>query len=234
MQRYNFFYNNVRLLIAKYEQSYQTKTIAENCLMFNPTLDLADFFSRFLSDEQNFDLLYANEIEEKQIKKAIYNFFIVKRAAGGIVFKDNAILTIFRFSRWDFPKGHIEAGETDADAALREVTEETGISELIIEKDLNFTYHIFKNENDRFVLKKTHWYQMRTSSENTLVPQTEEQILTAKWLPFSQWDSIVENTYPTIVELLAQLESKGCLNCILKATVPLIAKQDTTINLSPQ
>ncbi|MCL2130911.1 MAG: NUDIX domain-containing protein [Lentimicrobiaceae bacterium] len=205
MQRYSFFYNSARLLIAKHEHNHQTKTQTENCFTFNISLDLTDIFSKFLSSEQNFDLFYANETEENQIKNVLHDFFIFERAAGGIVFKNDAILTIFRLNRWDFPKGHIEAGETDTAAALREVTEETGIDELTIEKDLHYTRHIYKNENDRFVLKETHWYQMQTASEKVLCPQTEENILTAKWIPFSQRNRIIENTYPSIVELLGRV-----------------------------
>lgn len=51
---------------------------------------------------------------------------IVARRAGG-----NWRLLILRaFRNWDFPKGLIEAGEDPLDAAKREATEETGISEL--------------------------------------------------------------------------------------------------------
>src|SRR3990167_10519187 len=35
---------------------------------------------------------------------------------------------------WDFPKGHLEIGESSEDAALREVKEETGVKAEIIEK----------------------------------------------------------------------------------------------------
>ena len=205
MQSYKLFYNNVRLLVARYEQNYQTKTNSENCFLFEISFNLSDFFSKFLSSEQDFDLLYTTETEEKQIKNAWNDFFVFERAAGGIVLKDNAMLCIFRFNRWDFPKGHIEVGEQDAVAALREVTEETGIEGLTIEKDLAYTYHIFKNETMGFTLKETHWYQMRTASKKTLVPQTEEGILIAQWMPFAKRDVIVENTYPAIVELLERV-----------------------------
>ncbi|HVE74381.1 MAG TPA: NUDIX hydrolase [Mycobacteriales bacterium] len=35
---------------------------------------------------------------------------------------------------WSLPKGHVEAGETEEDAAVREVTEETGIEGRILGK----------------------------------------------------------------------------------------------------
>ena len=202
MQSYKIFYNNAHIFVAKYEQHYQTKINSENCFLFTENLDLEAVFSQFLTNKQNVNLLYVNELEEGQIKKSLHNFFIVQRAAGGIVFKNDAVLSIFRLNRWDFPKGHVEAGETDTEAALREVTEETGIDELTIEKDLNHTYHIFRDKDQDFVLKETHWYQMRTASEKSPIPQTEEGIHLAKWIPFSQRNIIIENTYPAIVELL--------------------------------
>ena len=205
MQSYKLFYNNVRLLVARYEQNYQTEICSENCFLFSVSLDLEKILSDFLSSEQNIDLLYVNETEERQIKEALHNFFIFQRAAGGIVFKNDAVLSIFRLNRWDFPKGHVEDGETDAHAALREVAEETGMDELTIEKDLNYTYHIFRDKDHGFVLKETHWYQMRTASEKTPVPQTQENILLAEWIPASQRNIILENTYSTIIELLERL-----------------------------
>ena len=236
MQSYTIFYNNARLRIANSEHNYQTENCTENCFEVKNIFPIRhselvsespanggiagqarndggrDVFTKilknFLSSEQNIDLLYATESEEQQLKKAISDFFILKRAAGGVVFKDDALLSIFRFDRWDFPKGHIENGELATDAALREVTEETGIDQLIIEKDLGYTYHIFKNENDNFILKETHWFGMRTASEKELVPQTEEAISAVKWIPFSQRNRIIENTYPAIAELLDRVTTK--------------------------
>ena len=207
MQKYKIFYNNVRLIVVKHESSYLTETSPENCFFFDSSQDITILFEHFLDLEQDLDLLYEYESEDEQIMQALCDFFIFQRAAGGIVFKDKSILSIFRNNRWDFPKGHIEANETDADAALREVTEETGIDNLTIEKDLDYTYHVYKNEDNQFVLKETHWYQMRTSSDKTLVPQTEEGISAVKWIPFSQRKVVVENTYPAIVELLKKC---GC------------------------
>ena len=50
------------------------------------------------------------------------------RAAGGIVWRDGEVLLVHRpkYDDWTFPKGKADDGETDEDAALREVEEETG------------------------------------------------------------------------------------------------------------
>lgn len=52
-------------------------------------------------------------------------------SAGTIVFRWNGplreVLMIRSGSSWAFPKGHIEAGETALEAAVRETEEETGI-----------------------------------------------------------------------------------------------------------
>ena len=42
--------------------------------------------------------------------------------------------------RWDLPKGHVDAGETNLQCALRELVEETGIpnSDLIIDPGFRF------------------------------------------------------------------------------------------------
>lgn len=50
---------------------------------------------------------------------------IVRRGAGEIRY-----LLLRAYRNWDFPKGLIEEGEAPLDAALREATEETGLTEL--------------------------------------------------------------------------------------------------------
>ena len=41
-------------------------------------------------------------------------------------------LLLRAYKNWDFPKGLVESGEEPLDAALREVTEETGLRELAL------------------------------------------------------------------------------------------------------
>ena len=51
---------------------------------------------------------------------------VIARRRGG----DWRLLVLRSFRNWDFPKGLVEAGEDELDAAKREATEETGITDL--------------------------------------------------------------------------------------------------------
>lgn len=57
-----------------------------------------------------------------------------ERSAGAVVFISNDepeyLLLHYTASHWDFPKGNIEAGETEKEAAVREIREETGITDV--------------------------------------------------------------------------------------------------------
>ncbi|HNC84887.1 MAG TPA: NUDIX domain-containing protein, partial [Nitrospira sp.] len=71
---------------------------------------------------------------------------------------------------WSFPKGRLDAGETPAQAAVREVREETGWS-CRIDADLSTTEYWFQREGRRF-RKTVVWFKM-VPLELTGVPDGE-------------------------------------------------------------
>lgn len=82
----------------------------------------------------NIDIIEALELEEQAPKKNYELICYYEQSAGALVYRmvDNFPVYLLIKNRgsnnWGFPKGHLEKGETRADAARREVFEETGIT----------------------------------------------------------------------------------------------------------
>ncbi len=82
-------------------------------------------------------------------------------SAGGIVVKDGKVLVTqhSKHKGWDFPKGHLEEGESSEQAAIREVEEETGVKAEIVEKVGQTEYFYF--EDGEKVLKTVVFFLMK-------------------------------------------------------------------------
>ena len=125
-------------------------------------------------------------------------------AAGGLVTNENdELLFIFRKGRWDLPKGKLDAGESLEACAVREVQEETGLQLVELGPHLCNTWHVY-HERGAYILKQSIWYKMTASSNEILVPQTEEDITSIKWIPQEELSEIMSDTYPSIREVLRQ------------------------------
>lgn len=87
---------------------------------------------------------------------------------------------------WVLPKGKVENNETEEEAALREVKEETSIKAKMI-RQLGETKYTFKNfwSKDHIVEKKVVWYLMKALTTNPS-PQREEGFVEAKFIHKNQ------------------------------------------------
>ena len=121
-------------------------------------------------------------------------------AAGGLVQNSKGeMLLIYRRGFWDLPKGKLDAGESIPDCAIREVQEETGIQTLELGQFIcTTTHHYFDKWINKDAEKHTHWYAMLSLENETLVPQTEEDIEKIEWVPREQLPQYLLQTYPTI------------------------------------
>jgi diadenosine hexaphosphate hydrolase (ATP-forming) len=81
--------------------------------------------------------------------------------AGGVVFNPSDEVLLIRYpgkrGAWDFPKGHIDPGETVDIAAVREVLEEGGVTATITHP-LGTTEYV----NPRGEARRVHWFAMYT------------------------------------------------------------------------
>ena len=107
---------------------------------------------------------------------------------------------------WSLPKGHIEAGESPEQAAIREVKEETGLVHVEIIKKLTITHHTY-HQDGMTILKETHWFQMfaETATNSKLIPQIEEDIEAIEWVEMTSITTYLENSYDTIRNVLSLL-----------------------------
>ena len=128
-------------------------------------------------------------------------FSVIIAAGGLVVNNNNELLMIYRNDKWDLPKGKLENKELIKDCAIREVKEETGVSNLEIIRELYPTYHTYLDNGNK-VLKKTYWYTMKTNSLDSLTPQNIEGITKACWIPKEEILLKIENTYGNIKEII--------------------------------
>jgi 8-oxo-dGTP pyrophosphatase MutT (NUDIX family) len=137
-----------------------------------------------------------------QLQKAFFKKFTVVQAAGGLVKNEkNELLLIFRRGKWDLPKGKLDEGETIEECALREVEEETGLRNVSVSSFLLTTYHTY-HEGTKFILKESHWYAMTITGEQSLVPQTEEDITETRWVKPAELGQYIANCFPSVADVL--------------------------------
>lgn len=130
------------------------------------------------------------------------SFFTQVQTGGGLIKNEkNEYLFIFRRKKWDLPKGKLDEGETIEECALREVAEETGLRTVCVGSFLLHTWHSYSERGKR-MLKQGSWYNMSASSAEKLVPQTEEDIEDITWLPKAEWAFVLQNTFPSIKDVL--------------------------------
>jgi len=165
-------------------------------LLFIKYTSVAQIIKALKSSKNRKVFLYHKDIDK--LWKSFKKKFPVVEAAGGLVERtDNKLLFIFRNNKWDLPKGGVEKKELIIEAAQREVVEETGVSDLIVQKQLSETFHIFK-KGKRFRLKKTYWFKMSTSYKGKTKPQTEEGIKKTEWVSKEKIDEILNDAFENI------------------------------------
>ncbi len=144
--------------------------------------------------------VYGTDIEH--LWKIFRIYFTEVGAAGGLVkHTSGKFLFIEKKGRLDLPKGHIEEDEAPELCALREVSEECGISGHTILRPVAPSYHTYSWEGISY-LKKTHWFLMDYDGEMVTEPQTEEGITKVEWLFPDELNVLKSNAWLSLMEII--------------------------------
>lgn len=112
-----------------------------------------------------------------------------EHSAGIIIYYRNQynqhvyLLLHYISGHWDLPKGKLEAGETEQQAAIRELYEETGLTAEIIPGFKQSLSYIFKNRDGSIVSKDVVFFAGEVT-EQTVKLSSEH--IGYKWLPFNE------------------------------------------------
>lgn len=137
---------------------------------------------------------------------------IHEHSAGSIIYRKNngqlefLIVKSVLHHTWGFPKGHLEPGETERDAAKREVAEEVGLHP---EFDFSFRReNEYKTEEN--TIKKVGFFLSKFVPSQKIVDQKEE-ILNSKWVNLEEAKSLLpveRKLYPMLLDAKAYLQDK--------------------------
>jgi 8-oxo-dGTP pyrophosphatase MutT (NUDIX family) len=159
-----------------------------------------------LEKTDRYDAIFLKTKDLEGLWNDFQSVFKILEAAGGVVFNaENQLLAIYRRGSWDLPKGKIDKGETPAEAAVREVMEETGLQKVELGPFLLPTYHTYQDKKGKRILKPTHWYRMYTPDQE-LIPQAEEDIEKAVWVPAKDFLENYRPLYKSIESLLREAD----------------------------
>ncbi|HZK80035.1 MAG TPA: NUDIX domain-containing protein [Humisphaera sp.] len=131
-----------------------------------------------------------------------------ERSAGFVIFYQDAVaggdaagveFLLLDYGRhWDFVKGHVEAGEGDLSAAIRELKEETGLSSphLVAGFQREVTY-FFRHKRHGLVRKTVVFFLARVDSRDVVISHEHAGFA---FFPFEQ--AMQRLTFPTAREIL--------------------------------
>lgn len=122
--------------------------------------------------------------------------------SGGIIINNGKYLLVKHKEggHWDFPKGHVEEGESEEETALREIYEETGLKVSLIEGFTESISYIDEiNDEDKTVV----FFLFKTDSFK--IKHITDDVIDSIWLTYEE--ALDKITFDSAKELLKKAET---------------------------
>jgi 8-oxo-dGTP pyrophosphatase MutT (NUDIX family) len=110
----------------------------------------------------------------------------IEVSSGGVIYRRTSasievLLIKDSYGNWGFPKGHVEAGESPEEAALRECREETGLGSLRMAGRVGTSDWYFRS-GGALVHKFCDYFLLEADADEPTSPQRGEGIQACQWL----------------------------------------------------
>jgi len=122
-----------------------------------------------------------------------------ERSAGVVLFRADPdspggrVFLLLDYGRyWDYAKGHVEPGEDDLTAALRELREETGITDAAVLPNFRHDITYFFRDRKKGLIRKTVTFFLASTSATEVTLSYEH--VGYDFLPFDQ--ALTRLNYP--------------------------------------
>ncbi len=130
-----------------------------------------------------------------------------EKSCGVIVYRGEGrrqyLVLHYEEGHWDLPKGHVEAGESETQTALRELQEETGITEVDLVFGFREAIEYFYRREGRTMHKEVVFFLARTPTETV---RLSDEHIGFVWLPYAE--ALDRLTFKNAKELLMKAERR--------------------------
>ena len=132
-----------------------------------------------------------------------------ERSAGAILYQETPsgklyLLLNYPSGHWDFVKGNIEEGEILKQTVLREIKEETGISDVNFVDGFEDKIEYYYQRDGELVHKEVIFFLAKTNTNHV---KLSHEHLNFTWLKFN--DALQKLTYKTAQNLLKKVKDLG-------------------------